>query len=261
MADGIHKAGSFAFMQIWALGRAGQAEVLAAENASYEHVAPSAIPMEGRTTPRPLTEEEIHEYAQWYAQAAHNAVVEAGFDGVELHGANGYIIDQFLQDVSNQRDDSYGGSIENRSRFALEMVDAVVKAVGPERTAIRLSPAGEIQGASSSTVGAQRTLLTSIYYAGMGMVDAQAQFSHVITSLKARHPKLAFIHLLEPRFARGFDTELVSTNDKNDYIRDIWAPRPLISSGGFTLESAIERADTTGDLVAFGRYFISNVSS
>jgi len=90
--------------------------------------------------------------------------------------------------------------------------------------------------------------------------DAQAQFTHVVTSLKAKHPRLAYIHLLEPRFAKGFDTSLVSTDEKNDYIRDIWAPRPIISSGGFTLESAIERADTTGDLVAFGRYFISNVS-
>ena len=134
------------FMQIWALGRAAQVEALKTEDASYELVAPSAIPMEDRGIPRPMTVEEIHEYAQWFAQAAHNAVVEAGFDGVELHGANGFIIDQFLQNVSNQRDDHYGGSIENRSRFALEMIDAVVNAVGPERTAIRFHPSGQIQG-------------------------------------------------------------------------------------------------------------------
>ena len=243
-------------MQIWALGRAAQPSVLKAEDANYDHVGPSAIPMPDRPAPRPLTKDEIHEYAQWYAQAAHNAVIEAGFDGVELHGANGYIIDQFLQDVSNQRDDEYGGSVENRSRFALEMVDAVVKAVGPERTAIRLSPAGSVQG----MVGRSMLIGTFIYMMlGMGgMDDSRAQFSHVVSSLKVQHPKLAFLDLVEPRFVGVFE-ESSSTEVTNDYIRDIWAPKRLVSSGGFTLESAIERADRTGDLVAFGRLFISNV--
>jgi len=132
-------------MQIWAQGRAADPNFMKA--GGYSYVSASDIPLEGsETSPRSLTIEEIHEYAQWFGQAAHNAVIEAGFDGVELHGANGYLIDQFIQDVSNQRDDEYGGSIENRSRFALEMVDAVVKVVGPERTAIRLSPAGAVQG-------------------------------------------------------------------------------------------------------------------
>jgi NADPH2 dehydrogenase len=134
-------------MQLWALGRAAMPDVLEAENASYPYIGPSAIAMEGRPKPpRPLTQEEIKEYAQWYAQAAHNAVLEAGFDGVEIHGANGYLSDQFMQDLSNERTDEYGGSIPNRSRFALEMVEAVVKAVGAERTAIRLSPGGTVQG-------------------------------------------------------------------------------------------------------------------
>jgi NADPH2 dehydrogenase len=87
-----------------------------------------------------LTISEIQEYIQNYAQAAKNAVEGAGFDGVEIHCANGYLPDQFLQDVSNRRTDAYGGSIEARSKFPLEVVDAVVKAIGAERTAIRLSP-------------------------------------------------------------------------------------------------------------------------
>ncbi len=89
---------------------------------------------------------EINEYVEWYGKAAFNAVYGAGFDGVEIHGANGYLVDQFLQDVSNERTDEYGGSIENRIRFALEVVDAVVKAVGAKKSAIRLSPWSEFLG-------------------------------------------------------------------------------------------------------------------
>jgi len=90
--------------------------------------------------------EEIQEYVQLFAQAAKNAVNGAGFDGVEIHGANGYLIDQFLQSNSNQRTDEYGGSIEKRSKFALDIVEAVSKAVGEERTAIRFSPWSTFQG-------------------------------------------------------------------------------------------------------------------
>jgi len=87
-----------------------------------------------------MTVGEIKEFIQLFATAASNAVYKAGFDGVEIHSANGYLVDQFLQDVSNNRTDEYGGSVENRSRFALEVIDAVVKAVGEKKTAIRFSP-------------------------------------------------------------------------------------------------------------------------
>jgi NADPH2 dehydrogenase len=89
---------------------------------------------------------EIQEYIQWHAKAAKLAVEQAGFDGVEVHAANGYLVDQFLQDVSNQRKDQYGGSVEARSRFGLEVIAAIVDAVGPERTAIRLSPWSKFNG-------------------------------------------------------------------------------------------------------------------
>jgi len=126
------------FLQLWALGRVAHREILESEGLSY--VAPSPIPMDAKHgTPRALTEAEIHEYVDLYVQAAKNAM-EAGFDGVEIHGANGYLIDEFLQDVSNQRTDKYGGSIENRSRFGLEVVNAVARAIGEERTAFRVSP-------------------------------------------------------------------------------------------------------------------------
>ena len=93
-----------------------------------------------------MTVAEIEEFAQLYATAASNAVFKAGFDGVEIHGANGYLVDQFLQDVSNDRTDEYGGSVEGRSRFPLEVIDAVVKAVGEKKTGIRFSPWSTFQG-------------------------------------------------------------------------------------------------------------------
>ena len=90
---------------------------------------------------------EIKEYVAAFAQAARNAVFGAGFDGVEIHAAHGYLVDQFIQDVSNQRTDEYGGSIEHRCRFALEVVDAICQAIGEERVAIRISPWSTFQGA------------------------------------------------------------------------------------------------------------------
>jgi NADPH2 dehydrogenase len=96
--------------------------------------------------PRSLTVEEIGEYAQLFAKAARNAVLGAGFDGVEIHAANGYLPDQFLQTNSNKRTDSYGGSVENRARFVLEVTEAVVNAVGANKVGIRLGPWTTFQG-------------------------------------------------------------------------------------------------------------------
>jgi NADPH2 dehydrogenase len=90
--------------------------------------------------------EEIQEYVQLWATAASNAVHKAGFDGVEVHAANGYLLDQFLHDRSNIRTDAYGGSVENRTRFPLEVVEAVVGAIGQKKTALRISPWGTFQG-------------------------------------------------------------------------------------------------------------------
>ena len=108
-------------------------------------MAPSPIPRSSRVTPRALTFSEIKDYVQLYARAASNAM-EAGFDGVELHAVNGCLLDQFLQSVSNQREDEYGGSVENRLRFPLEVIDAVVRIVGAERTSVRLGPWSNYQG-------------------------------------------------------------------------------------------------------------------
>ncbi|KAG7445340.1 NADH:flavin oxidoreductase/NADH oxidase [Guyanagaster necrorhizus] len=241
VTDAVHAKGSFIFCQLWALGRAADCSALKEEEPSLDLVGPSPTKItNSSSTPRALTIDEIHEYHRLYACAASDAVNKAGFDGVEIHGANGYLVDQFLQDLSNQRTDEYGGSIENRARFGLEVIDAVVKAVGAERTAIRVSP--------WST------------FLGMRMEDPVPTFSYYVSQIKQRHPDLAYIHLVEPRVS-GITTRSLEEMDaceSNDFIRHIWAPRPLISAGAYTRESAMETADIKGDIIAFGRYFISN---
>ena len=137
-------------LQLWALGRTASPEQLKREDPSFEYVSAGSVPLHANINnpedtspppaPRPLTKAEIAEYVQLYATAARNAIERAGFDGVEIHGANGFLIDQFLKEASNNRTDEYGGSPENRARFGLEVVDAVSAAVGEERVGIRLSP-------------------------------------------------------------------------------------------------------------------------
>lgn len=166
IVEAVHAKGSFIYMQLWALGRAAEPSVLENEG-PYPYVSASDVTHpERKFPPRPLTTEgtrrnmflvrsavaqfqlitEVKQYVKWYAQAAANAVHGAGFDGIEIHGANGYLVDQFIQDVTNKRTDEYGGSIENRARFALEVIDAIVEKIGPERTGIRLSPWGNYGG-------------------------------------------------------------------------------------------------------------------
>jgi NADPH2 dehydrogenase len=138
------------YLQIWALGRTASPEQLKKEDPSFEYVSAGSVPLPARVnntdtdmpqpSPRPLTKAEIAEYVQLFATAARNAVERAGFDGVEVHGANGFLIDQFLKETSNDRSDEYGGSSENRARFALEVVAAVSAAVGEEHVGLRLSP-------------------------------------------------------------------------------------------------------------------------
>jgi NADPH2 dehydrogenase len=238
VADAVHKKGSFIYMQLWALGRASNEATLKAElGEDAKVVSASDIPFAGGATPTPLTEEEIQEYIGLYKQAAVNAV-EAGLDGVEIHGANGYLVDQFLQDVSNKRTDSWGGSIEARSRFGLEVAKAVVGAVGAERTGIRMSPFSTFQG--------------------MRMTNPQPQFSYYTEQLKKL--KLAYIHIVESRITGNADTE---PTGKIDFLVDIWAnTSPVFIAGGFRTDSAYGAVDEEykGNDVAvvFGRLFIPN---
>jgi NADPH2 dehydrogenase len=152
VVDAVHKNGSFIYLQLWALGRTAEPDVLQ-EEGGHPLVSASPIPLVHRGAdnaspplPRALTVEEIGEYVQLFATAARNAVHGAGFDGVEIHAANGYLPDQFLQTNTNTRTDSYGGSVENRARFVLEITEAVVNAVGANKVGIRLSPWSTFQG-------------------------------------------------------------------------------------------------------------------
>ncbi|KAI0342407.1 FMN-linked oxidoreductase [Trametopsis cervina] len=237
IVDAVHAKGSFIYLQLWALGRAAMPEQLELEG-SFPYVSASDVLLEGRdVAPRALTTDEIKEYVQFYATAASNAVHRAGFDGVEIHGANGYLVDQFLQDVTNKRTDAYGGSIENRTRFALEVIDAVAAKVGAEKTGIRLSPWGS--------------------YNGMRMQDPIPTFRYLVQQITERQPKLAFIHVVEPRVNGAVDRE-VQEGESNDSLREVWGSRPFISAGGYNREHALKIAEEKGDLIAFGRDYIPN---
>lgn len=238
ITDEVHRKGCYIFMQIWHVGRAARKEAL--EKAGLEMVSSSAIPInESSPVPRPMTTEEIWECIASFAQASKNAI-EAGFDGVEMHCANGYLIDQFIQDTCNKRTDEWGGSIENRSRFCFEAVKAVAEAIGPDRTAVRLSPFSDFQG--------------------MRMQDPIPQFTHLISLL--RPFGLSYLHLIEPRVAGNVD-KATEEKESLDFAIKTWAKAsPLVLAGGYTLDSASRALQTTlkGEQVAFafGRHFISN---
>ncbi|MCJ1402331.1 Chanoclavine-I aldehyde reductase fgaOx3 [Xylographa trunciseda] len=231
----VHAKHSYIYLQLWALGRAADPDVLAAEG--YDYVSSSATPMSASApTPRALTDDEIHGFIADYAAAATNAIA-AGFDGVEIHAANGYLIDQFTQDTCNQRSDGWGGSVAKRARFGVEIARAVVAAVGAHRTGIRLSPFSTFQG--------------------MRMADPEPQFAHLVRELKAL--RLAYLHVVESRISGNADVE---TTEKIDFLVDEWgATSPVLLAGGFTPESAKRAVEEEykGDVaVVFGRYFISN---
>lgn len=155
ITDAVHLKGGSIVCQLWHTGRASSTGM----RGGKPSVSSSTIPMQGnyldgtscaKYPPRPLTVDEIHGLTVEWAAAAKRAVNEAGFDGVEIHGANGYLLDQFLHDNVNQRSDEYGGSIGNRSRFVLEVLMAVCEAVGSERVGIRLSPYNYFQDTRDS---------------------------------------------------------------------------------------------------------------
>ncbi|KAF4832287.1 Chanoclavine-I aldehyde reductase fgaOx3 [Colletotrichum tropicale] len=232
----VHKKGSFIFLQLWALGRVAVPEVARAKG--FEIISSSDKPFEANASaPKPATKTDIQNFVEQYAQAARNAI-KAGFDGVEIHGAGGYLIDQFTQDNSNNRTDEYGGSVENRSRFVLEVARAVTEAIGPERVGIRLSPW-------------QR-------YQGMRMVNPIPQFTHVIKELGALD--LAYLHLIESRVNGNVDCD---SSEPLDFAINAWdAHKPVILAGGYTPESARQVTEHWASqkrdiLVAFGRSYIS----
>lgn len=239
VTDAVHGKGGIMYAQLWAHGRTGEPPVC--ESLGSKLMGPSPIPMaEGSPTPVEMTEDDIRQLIADYAQAARNAI-RAGFDGVEIHGANGYLIDQFLQDVSNQRTDGWGGSIEKRVRLPLEVVKAVMEAVGADRTAIRISPYSVFQG--------------------MLMADPDPTFRYWVEQLKQLG--LAYLHIIEPR-QDLLELGLEDTPDRSiDWMVKLWDnASPVIVAGGYSPKSARhaveERFKDLDVLVSFGRMFISN---
>lgn len=236
VTEAVHAKGSFIFCQLWCLGRTADPSV--AQREGFEMVAPSNVPLNDVPV-RELSKHEIPELVEAYAKAALRAI-EAGFDGVEIHAANGYMVDQFLQDMTNRREDEYGGSPENRSRFACEVADAISQAIGSDRVGIRLSPYSTFQG--------------------MKMEDPRPQFTDVITKLSQRN--LAYVHVVEARIAGNQDVTSAAA-ETLDFAMDAWGDdRPFIVAGGYTPENvrhALESKYATRNnlAVAFGRYFLS----
>ncbi|KAF2019521.1 FMN-linked oxidoreductase [Aaosphaeria arxii CBS 175.79] len=232
VTEAVHAKGSYIYLQLWALGRV--ADPKTAEKEGITIRSSSAVALEGHATPKELTIDEIKSFVQEYAQAAKNAIA-AGFDGVEIHGANGYLIDQFNQDTVNQRTDAYGGSVENRSRFAIEVTEAVVNAVGADRTGIRLSPFSTFQG--------------------MKMKDPISQFSDIVSKLDKFG--LAYVHLVESRVSGNADVE---STERISPLVDLFRG-PVLVAGGFKPDSAkalVDKEYPNHDVVVvFGRYFIS----
>jgi NADPH2 dehydrogenase len=233
VTDAVHAKGSYIYLQLWSLGRVADQGV--AEKEGFTIKGASPIPLdENSATPKEMTIPDIKSSVANYVQAAKNAIA-AGFDGVEIHAANGYLIDQFLQDNTNQRTDEYGGSVENRSRFAWEITQQIAEAIGAERTGIRLSPFSLFQG--------------------MKMKDPIPQFSDIIKKLATLN--LSYLHLVESRIIGNADVE--AKEDLDPFI-SLWNG-PLLIAGGFKPENArslVDKEYPEKDIVVvFGRYFIS----
>jgi N-ethylmaleimide reductase len=247
VVDAVHAKGGIIFLQLWHVGRVSHSSF---QPGGALPTAPSAvaIPADLKTstadgkivpyeTPRALETSEIPGVIEAYRQGAANAL-KAGFDGVEIHGANGYLIEQFLQSHTNLRTDPYGGSIENRSRFLMEVTKAVIEVWGADRVGVRLSPYGVANGS--------------------GEADPMPLYSHVVKSLDPLG--LAYLHFIEPRSSGAGRADVNHQNVPSAMVlfRPLWSGK-LITAGGFTGEAANAAiADGHADAIAFGRIFISN---
>ncbi len=231
ITDAVHTAGGHILLQLWHVGRISDPSLLG----GALPVAPSAIAAEGHVSllrpprpypvPRALVRDEIPHIVADYRRGAENAK-EAGFDGVELHGANGYLLDQFLQTSTNKRTDAYGGPVENRARLMFEAVDAAVDVWGPGRVGLHLAPRGDAHS--------------------MGDDDPLATFSYV--AREARRRKLAFLFAREHRADTSIGAAL-----KREF------GGVFIANERFTFEQSEEAlADGAADAIAFGVKFIAN---
>ncbi|MBB5695176.1 alkene reductase [Muricoccus pecuniae] len=239
VTDAVHEKGGRIVVQLWHVGRISHPSL---QPGNGQPVAPSAITPKGQAftetgfqphpQPRALESEEIAGVVADFAHAAATAR-RAGFDGVEIHGANGYLIDQFLRNGSNQRTDEYGGSIENRTRFLFEVVEAVTQAIGADRTGLRLSPVTPANDASDS--------------------DPAPLFRHAVEGLNRYG--LAYLHMIEG--ATGGPRDIVPDFDFTELRRLFRGPYMANNGYDFAMADAAIR-EGRADLVAFGRPYIAN---
>lgn len=238
VTDAVHAEGGRMFMQLWHVGRISHPDL---QPGGALPVAPSAIKPKGKAftedgfkdnvTPRALEAGELPRVVADYVKAAENAQA-AGFDGVEIHSANGYLLDQFLSDHTNHRTDDYGGSVENRMRFPLEVVDAVVKVWGPERTGIRISPLSAANDIRDS--------------------DPKATFTAYTDELSKR--RLVYLHAVEGATRGARDPGAFKVWTLKERFSGLY-----MGNNGYDRDLAFQRVeDDVVDLVCFGRPFISN---
>ncbi len=239
VTEAVHARGGRIVVQLWHVGRISHTSLQPGGVAPVSSTARSsgtktftAQGFEDTSAPRALRSDEIPGVVQAYRRAAERAI-EAGFDGVEVHGANGYLIDQFLRDSINDRSDTYGGPIENRARLLVEVMAAIVAAIGGGRTGLRLSPVTPSNGAPPDS-------------------DPQALMGHVMTELKPL--KLAYLHVIEGQTGGARDVAPFDYEAMHRAFDGAW-----MVNNGYTkpmAEQAVAGGDA--DLVAFGRGFIAN---
>jgi len=246
ITDAVHAKGGRMFAQLWHTGRSSHVSVTEGADPVSASVDPTywENPNHLTSTPsgwikpsphRALETAEVAEIVADFRKAAERAK-QAGFDGVEIHGANGYLIDQFLQDGSNRRTDIYGGPIENRARLLMEVVAAVATVFGGDRVGVRIGPSGRWNGMSDS--------------------DPGALFAYVAEQLNRFG--LAYLHIIEPRVVGNIVEREGQAPVAAQSLRRVFAG-PIIAAGGFEPESAEAIVEAGGaDLVAFGRHFVSN---
>ncbi|KAI1129949.1 NADH:flavin oxidoreductase/NADH oxidase [Nemania abortiva] len=260
VTNAVHAKGGFIFSQLWHTGRASSP----AMRGGKQPISSSDVPMSGKwidgtdcaeNPPRPMSVDEIHDVTKEWAAAAKRAVEVAGFDGVEIHGANGYLLEQFLHDNINQRTDEYGGSLENRYRFLLEVVSAVTEAIGAERTGLRLSPFNYYQDTRDS--------------------DPNGHWLAICEKLASlpESGRPAYVHMVEPRFDEVLDEEqkmasLEEYTSEKGMKRNSLTPfrRALelggikfLACGNFNHDDAVTKLENKeADLIVFGRHFVAN---
>lgn len=234
----IHRKECKIFCQLWHQGRAGDTDLLSSLDSGL--YSSSAIPKDSNSVPPiAMNEDQIQQVIQDYVIAARNAMA-AGFDGVEIHGANGYLPDQFLQDTCNKRTDKWGGNLKNRVRFHLSITEAIVEAIGREKVGIRLSPYSD--------------------FLGMLMSKPEPTFEYLLEKLKPMN--IAYLHLIEARIRGNDDADCGGQESVRWMIQKWENATPVILNGGFTKKTAVIAADDIYKnfdvIISFGRYFVSN---